>query len=69
MADANVQPVPWVLRVSTRGAASRRQLIGLDEKIDAFRPAAVSAFDQHRSRAKCQQLLALGLHFVFVTRG
>ena len=48
------------------GRGEPEAMIGLDQKIDAFRPAAVSAFDQHRSGAERQQFLALGAHFVFI---
>ena len=51
------------------GGGEAEATIGLDEKIDALRPVAVSAFDQYCSRAKCQQFLALGTHFVFIARG
>ena len=61
-----MQPVPWVLRVSMRGAAKRLQCPAVDQEIDALGPAAVAAFDQHRFGAEREQPLCLRLHFGFV---
>ncbi len=68
MAEASVQPVPWVLSVATRGDANRSQPSALDKKIDALRSAAVTALDQHRAGAEREQLLRLRAHLALVVR-
>ena len=57
IADDSVQPVPWVLRVAMRAAASRATALRLDQQIDALGPAAVAALDQHRLGAEREQAL------------
>ena len=68
IADESVQPVPWLLRVAMRGAASRVHAARVDQKIDALRPLAVTALDQHGARAERQQTLGLRAHLGFAVR-
>ena len=73
MAEASVQPVPWVFLVATRGATKRTQLPAWTSKIDTF-PAGgaivvkMAALDQHGANAEFQQNLGLSPHFFLVTR-
>ena len=66
MADDSVQPEPWVFLVAMRGAGKPQHFAGLEEKIDAFRAAAMAAFDEHRTGPQAEQLLRLRAHLVFV---
>ena len=68
MAEASVQPLPWVLTVAIRGAAKRLQASALPEHRRCPAPLAVAALDQHRAGAQRNKPLRLIPHLGLVAR-
>ena len=66
MAAESVQPVPWVLRVATRGASRRAGSTPANRMSIELGALGVASLDQHRLGAGVLQLPGLHGHLIFV---